>query len=77
MRNPIYFSVILILLGHFLWFGNWSLLLYAGAAFVGTHVFVTLYEESTLRKRFGAACSDYLGQVPRWVSRVKQASEGA
>ena len=67
VRNPIYVSVIMILLAHFMWFGYWSLLLYAGLAFVGTHLFVTLYEEPALRKRFGAAYEDYLSEVPRWI----------
>ena len=71
VRNPIYVSVILILLGHFLWFGYWSLLVYAGLAFVGTHLFVILYEEPGLRKRFGAAYEDYLSKVPRWFPTFK------
>ena len=71
VRNPIYVSVILILLGHFLWFGYWSLLVYAGLAFVGTHLFVILYEEPGLRKRFGAAYEDYLIKVPRWFPTFK------
>ena len=71
VRNPIYVSVILILLGHFLWFGNWSLLVYAVLAFVGTHLFVILYEEPGLRKRFGAAYEDYLIKVPRWLPTFK------
>lgn len=71
VRNPIYVSVILILLGHFIWFGYWSLLVYAGLAFVGTHLFVILYEEPRLRKRFGAAYEDYLIKVPRWFPTFK------
>jgi protein-S-isoprenylcysteine O-methyltransferase Ste14 len=71
VRNPIYVSVILILLGHFIWFGYWSLLLYAGLAFVGTHLFVTFYEEPSLRKRFGRAYEDYLSKVPRWLPTFK------
>jgi protein-S-isoprenylcysteine O-methyltransferase Ste14 len=71
VRNPIYVSVLLILLGHFLWFGNWSLLIYAGAAFMGTHLFVTLYEEPNLLKRFNGSYADYLNKVPRWIPRFK------
>ncbi len=71
VRNPIYVSVILILLGHFLWFGFWSLLAYTGLAFVGTHLFVTLYEEPHLRRRFGITYEDYLHRVPRWLPRFR------
>jgi len=71
VRNPIYVGVLLILLGHFLWFGFWWLVVYAGLAFLGTHLFVTLYEEPALLKRFGASYQDYLGRVPRWIPRLK------
>ncbi len=69
VRNPIYVSVMLILLGHFMWFGYWSLLLYAGVGFAGTHVFVVLYEEPHLRARFNGRYEDYLSRVPRWIPR--------
>jgi protein-S-isoprenylcysteine O-methyltransferase Ste14 len=71
VRNPIYVSVILILLGHFLWFGYLLLLVYAGLALVGTHLFVIFYEEPSLRKRFGATYEDYLIKVPRWIPTFK------
>jgi protein-S-isoprenylcysteine O-methyltransferase Ste14 len=71
VRNPIYVSVLLILFGHFLWFGFWWLLLYAGLAFLVTHLFVTLYEEPNLRKRFGVSYENYLGRVPRWIPKFK------
>lgn len=67
VRNPIYVSVMLILVGHFLWLGYWTLLLYAGVAFVGTHLFVIGYEEPNLRRRFGDAYQNYLDAVPRWI----------
>jgi protein-S-isoprenylcysteine O-methyltransferase Ste14 len=72
VRNPIYDSVFLILLGHFLWFGFWWLLVYAGIAFLGSHLYVTLHEEPNLRKRFGSSYEDYFSQVPRWIPRFKQ-----
>jgi protein-S-isoprenylcysteine O-methyltransferase Ste14 len=71
VRNPIYMSVILILFGHFLWFGYWQLLMYAGLAFLVTHLYVTLYEEPNLRKRFGRGYEDYLREVPRWIPKLK------
>jgi protein-S-isoprenylcysteine O-methyltransferase Ste14 len=71
VRNPIYIGVLLILLGHFLWFGFWWLLVYPGLAFLIAHLFVTLYEEPNLRKRFGSSYEDYLSQIPRWIPRFK------
>ena len=69
VRNPMYFGVLLILIGHFLWFGFWWLLAYALLAFVVVHLFVTQYEEPTLKRKFGAAYEDYLRRVPRWIPR--------
>jgi protein-S-isoprenylcysteine O-methyltransferase Ste14 len=70
VRNPMYISVIFILIGHFLWFGYWFILVYAGLAFLVTHLFVILYEEPTLKRKFGAAYEDYLKRVPRWIPRL-------
>ncbi len=74
VRNPIYVGVALIFLGHFLWFGYWALLIYTVLAFIGVHVFVVLYEEPTLKRKFGAAYEDYLRRVPRWIPKFKSRS---
>lgn len=71
VRNPIYVGVLLIFLGHFLWFGYWKLLIYALSAFLGVHLFVVLYEEPTLKRKFGAAYEKYLRQVPRWIPKLR------
>ena len=71
VRNPIYVGVLLIFLGHFLWFGYWAMLIYTVSAFIGVHLFVLLYEEPTLKRKFGAAYEDYLKRVPRWMPRLK------
>src|SRR6266508_285387 len=69
VRNPMYFGILLILIGYFLWFGFWSLLVYTAFAFLATHLFVTRYEEPTLKRKFGAAYEEYLRRVPRWIPR--------
>ena len=71
VRNPIYVAVLLIFLGHFLWFGYWALLTYTVMAFIGVHVFVVLYEEPTLKRKFGAAYEEYLNRVPRWIPKFR------
>lgn len=71
VRNPMYVGVLATILGHFLWFGYWNLLIYAIVVFVAFHSFVTYYEEPHLKKRFGAAYENYLKRVPRWIPRVK------
>jgi protein-S-isoprenylcysteine O-methyltransferase Ste14 len=71
VRNPIYVGALLIFLGHFLWFGYWALLTYAMLAFIGVHLFVLLYEEPNLKRRFGTSYEEYLKRVPRWIPRFK------
>src|SRR6266540_1721668 len=69
VRNPIYVGVLIIFLGHFLWFGYWRLLTYALIAFIAVHFFILWYEEPTLKRKFGAAYEEYLQRVPRWIPR--------
>ena len=71
VRNPMYVGVLAIILGHFLWFGFWNLLIYAIVVFSAFHIFVTYYEEPTLKRQFGAAYEEYLQNVPRWIPRLK------
>ena len=71
VRNPMYVGVLAITLGHFLWFGSWNLLIYVLIVFIGFHVFVTYYEEPTLKRKFGASYEEYLKRVPRWIPRFK------
>jgi protein-S-isoprenylcysteine O-methyltransferase Ste14 len=71
VRNPIYVGVLSIFLGHFFWFGYWALLIYAVSALIGVHTFVVLYEEPTLKRKFGAEYEEYLKRVPRWIPKVR------
>ena len=45
------------------------LLAYAGALAVCFHLFVTGYEERTLRRRFGSTYLEYRRTVRRWIPR--------
>jgi protein-S-isoprenylcysteine O-methyltransferase Ste14 len=69
VRNPMYVGVVTVLLGHALWFGSRTLLVYAACVFVGFHLFVMLYEEPTLEERFGDSYRRYRAAVPRWIPR--------
>jgi len=72
VRNPMYVGVLIVIAGHFLWFGYWILLPYGGLFFLATHSFVTLYEEPLLRKQFGAEYEVYLREIPRWIPRIRR-----
>ena len=71
VRNPMYVGVLFVILGHFLWFGFWNLLIYGALVFLAFHSFVILYEEPNLKQRFGAAYEEYLKRVSRWIPRFK------
>jgi protein-S-isoprenylcysteine O-methyltransferase Ste14 len=71
VRNPMYVGILLTLIGHFLWFGYWNLLIYAVVVAMSFNTFVAYYEEPTLKRKFGAAYEDYLKQVPRWIPRFR------
>ena len=69
VRNPIYIAALLIVLGEAWLFMSLPLLAYAGVMAVIFHLFVTGYEERTLRRRFGSTYLDYRRTVPRWIVR--------
>jgi protein-S-isoprenylcysteine O-methyltransferase Ste14 len=70
VRNPGYVAVIALVLGQALLFGSGAVALYAGLLALGFHLFVVLYEEPTLRRRFGAEYEAYCRRVPRWWPRL-------
>ena len=66
-RNPMYISVLIILLGYFFLFGYWLLLLYVSLMSLFFHLFITFYEEPTLKKKFGKHYKEYCKKVSRWL----------
>ncbi len=68
-RNPMYVAVVSMLLGEAVIFGSGLLLAYVAAVAAAVHLLVVLYEEPTLRRKFGAAYEDYCRGVPRWLVR--------
>ncbi|HEY8185049.1 MAG TPA: isoprenylcysteine carboxylmethyltransferase family protein [Pyrinomonadaceae bacterium] len=69
VRNPMYVGVLSILFGEALLFASQRLFVYAGIVFVCFFLFVVLYEEPTLRQRFGESYRQYCRNVPRWIPR--------
>ena len=64
-RNPIYVAFAFILLGQFLIFSNWILLIYFGAAIWLFHRQV-LREEDYLKKHYGKEYLEYCNRVRRY-----------
>ncbi len=71
VRNPGYVAAIGLVLAQALLFGSGAVLVYASLLALGFHLFVVLYEEPTLRRRFGAEYEAYCRRVPRWVPRLR------
>jgi len=66
-RNPIYVFVVLTLTGEAIFFGATVLVLYAAAVVTFLHLWVVLYEERGLKRRFGSPYERYCERVPRWI----------
>jgi protein-S-isoprenylcysteine O-methyltransferase Ste14 len=72
VRNPIYVSVVVFLIGHALWHPARSILWMPVIVAVSSYLFVTLYEEPHLRKTFGAKYEEYCNSVPRWIPKLRR-----
>ncbi len=69
VRNPMYLAVLALIVGQALILGRLELLLYAGIVALAFITFVRVYEEPTLRARFGPQYDAYRRAVPGWWPR--------
>ena len=69
VRNPMYWSVVSVMLGEALAFRSLVLAEIGCAVFAGAVLFVMVYEEPILRTKFGAEYEAYCRRVPRWLPR--------
>ena len=69
VRNPMYVAIAFILTGEALFFESGTLLGYAFFIWLCQHLFVLLYEEPALKKKFGPEYESYLKSVPRWIPK--------
>jgi protein-S-isoprenylcysteine O-methyltransferase Ste14 len=70
VRNPMYVGVECVLLGEAILFASSRLFVYAVLVGLVFHLVVLVYEEPTLRSKFGDAYEDYCRKVPRWLPRL-------
>lgn len=70
VRNPMYVAVASIVLGQALLFGSRSLLEYGIFFWLGSFLFVVVYEEPTLRRKFGPEFETYCANVRRWIPHL-------
>jgi protein-S-isoprenylcysteine O-methyltransferase Ste14 len=71
VRNPMYVSVMTILLGEAIFFMSRPVLIEAGVFIVLANLFVVGYEEPVLRRRFGESYESYSQTVGRWIPRFR------
>jgi protein-S-isoprenylcysteine O-methyltransferase Ste14 len=69
VRNPMYVAGVTILIGMAIVYGAPGLVLYALAFWVFTATFVLIYEQPTLKRKFGQEYLDYCARVPAWIPR--------
>jgi len=70
MRNPMNVGEVAVFLALAAWFGSLALVMYALLGWSALHMFVVLYEEPQLARRFGAAYEKYRCEVERWMPKV-------
>jgi len=72
VRNPMYWSVGSVVTGEAAIFHSVALTELAVVFALGVIVFVLLFEEPELRRKFGAEYEEYCRRVPRWLPRFKR-----
>lgn len=71
VRNPMYVAVLSLIFGQGLLFGSVRVLEYGIFVWLGFFLFVVLYEEPTLRAKFGNEYDEFCANVPRWIPRFR------
>ena len=72
VRNPMYLSVTMIVLGEAVLTRSSALAGYGVIWFFAVNVFVVGYEEPTLRRTFGISYDEYCRRVGRWIPSMRK-----
>jgi protein-S-isoprenylcysteine O-methyltransferase Ste14 len=76
VRNPMYFGLIVVMLGQALLFGSLPLAAWAAAFWIITASFVRWYEEPTLVDEYDGEYETYRRNVHAWIPRLHPWSPG-
>ena len=71
VRNPMYIGAIAVLEGAAMIFRSPSIAILGVVYWILAHALVLLYEERTLRTRFGESYALYRSRVRRWLPRLR------
>jgi len=66
-RNPMYLGLVMVTLGIAIWVGAWPMFIAPIAVFVTANWIHIPFEESKMRRQFGATYNSYIGRVRRWI----------
>jgi protein-S-isoprenylcysteine O-methyltransferase Ste14 len=66
VRNPMYVSLLILLVGWSLSAGSWLLAGYTALMGLAFHLRVVLYEEPRLARQFGDEWTNYAAKISRW-----------
>lgn len=70
VRNPMYVSVLMILIGEAILCMSTGILIEVAVFMVLVYLFVVFYEEPFLRRQFGISYENYAQRVGRWLPRL-------
>ncbi|HXY32430.1 MAG TPA: isoprenylcysteine carboxylmethyltransferase family protein [Gemmatimonadaceae bacterium] len=73
VRNPMYVGVVTAIAGWLVVFHSTVVLAYMAVVAIIIYLFVTLFEEPQLQRRFGDEYKAYCRSVPRWLPRRPRA----
>jgi protein-S-isoprenylcysteine O-methyltransferase Ste14 len=76
VRNPMYAGILIALGGEVLLFQSRDMVIFAVLFWFGAHLFVCLYEERTLTRRYGDEYLRFKRHVPRWLPRLSPWTAG-
>ncbi len=71
VRNPMYFGVLTAVAGEVLLFESRSMVVYLALLGLLFNLFIRLYEEPTLARRYGEQYAAYKRNVRRWLPRLR------
>jgi protein-S-isoprenylcysteine O-methyltransferase Ste14 len=74
VRNPMYVGVLTAVFGETMLLHSRSMVEYSAIVWLGFELFIRLYEEPTLRRRYGEEYVSYCQLVHRWWPRFKALS---
>jgi protein-S-isoprenylcysteine O-methyltransferase Ste14 len=77
VRNPMYVGVLLSLVGEAILFRSRDIVLEGLIAWLASHLFILVYEEPTLARRFPVEYPRYKRNVPRWLPRLTPWSDAS